>query len=203
METFGITGGIATGKSTVTKLVREAGVPVVDLDIVAREVVEPGLPCLAALVQRFGASMLTPEGTLDRKALRAHVFADRAELAALDACIGPFIAKRMWECLVEHEAAGHVLAAVDGALMVEQNMIFRPLLVVTTSSEIQLQRLMARDGFSVEEATWRIAHQMPVAEKARYADIQIDTSCSLEELKLRVGDTLNTVREMIRSKNTT
>jgi dephospho-CoA kinase len=141
----GLTGGIASGKSTVARLFAERGVPVIDLDQVAREVVEPGQPALEAIVAAFGSEVLDDEGKLDRRALRALVFKDEAARRRLEALLHPLIL----EATVKHvQAAGGPYQVIVAPLLVEFGLAgwADRMLVVDCPTEIQLQRLMSRDG---------------------------------------------------------
>lgn len=183
MRTVGLTGGIACGKSAVTALLRGWGVPVLDLDRVAREVVVPGSPALAEIAERW--PQVVRDGVLDRAALAGVVFADPEARRELEAITHP----RIWEAterwLVEEEAAGSPVAVVDAALMVETGSWQRydRLLVVSASPETQVRRLMARDGIDAEAARRRIAAQVPVAEKERLAHAVIHNDGTLTELE--------------------
>lgn len=166
MITVGLTGGIACGKSTVAALLREGGVPVLDLDAVARQIVEPGQPALAAIAQRWPAVVV--EGRLDRKALGALVMADPAARRELETITHPAI----WSAAEAWLAAQTAPAVVvEAALMVETGSWRRydRLLVVTCSPEVQRRRLRAREGFDEATADRWLAAQLPLAEKERLA----------------------------------
>jgi dephospho-CoA kinase len=191
MQIIGLTGGISTGKSTATAALREDGVDVIDLDEVARIVVEPGRPALAAIVARFGASVLRADGSLDRAALGERVFAVPADRRALNGLM-------RWPILLEvlcqlgaRFAAGDALVVLDAPLLYEARMdlLASRVLVVTAPAEAQLARLMARDGLSREAAEARIAAQMPLAAKAARADAILDNSGGRDEAQaaLRVA----------------
>lgn len=196
MHVFGLTGGIASGKSTVAKLFVEAGVPVVDADEVARAVVLPGSDGLAAVVAAFGEGVLLPDGTLDRKGLGARVFADAGARATLNGILHPRIAAESGRRIAELDAQGFSLACYDAALIVERGMAeaFRPLVVVATSPDVQRARLVARDGLTTAEADERLAAQAPVAVKLAAADHVIENDGTLEELRARALAVLAAVR---------
>ena len=173
----GLTGGIATGKSTVSAMLRGLGCVVIDADQLARAVVEPGEPALAAIVAEFGRGVLQSDGTLDRKKLGAVVFADPARRKRLEAITHPAIRERFvrrLQQLTDEGFAGIVL--FDAPVMIEsgnyQNM--DRLVVVATDEATQIARLMARDGIGRDEAELRLKSQMPIAEKAQLADYVID-----------------------------
>jgi dephospho-CoA kinase len=185
----GLTGGIASGKSTVSRQLAELGAHVIDADILAREVVAPGEPAWQAIVGMFGRDVLRPDETLDRVRLGAIIFADPAARRRLEAITHPAIqarrrtalaalAARSFEGLVIQDAA--LLIEVGGTAHVDR------LVVVYATPEAQLARLMRRDGFERAEAERRIANQMPLAEKVRLAHYVIDNSDSPEETAAQV-----------------
>jgi dephospho-CoA kinase len=175
----GLTGGIATGKSTVDAILRELGARIIDADVLAREVVEPGEPALAEIAAAFGPGVLGPDGRLDRKALGAIVFADPDRRLKLEAMMHPRIRERFQQqidALTAKEFRG--LVFFDAPVMIEsgnyRNM--DRLVVVITDEPTQITRLMARDGVDRDEALRKIGSQMPLAEKAKLADYVIDNS---------------------------
>jgi len=196
VHVFGLTGGIASGKSTVARLFVEAGVPVVDADEVARAVVLPGSAGLAAVVAAFGEGVLLADGTLDRKGLGARVFRDASARATLNGILHPRIAAESGRRIAELAAQGFALACYDAALIVERGMAdaFRPLVVVATSPDVQRARLVARDGLTTAEADERLAAQAPVAAKLAAADHVIDNDGTLDELRARTLAVLAAVR---------
>src|SRR5262245_7307507 len=178
----GLTGGIASGKSTVARLFEALGVPLVDTDVLAREVVAPGQPVLRQIAQRFGASVLAADGSLDRAALRARVFADPGERKALEELTHPAI-----RALVEQRAATaggeyqlHViplLVETDGRNRVDR------VLVVDCSEELQIRRIQVRDGVTIEQARAILAAQAPRAARLSAADDVITNDGALEPLR--------------------
>lgn len=175
----GLTGGIATGKSTVSAMLRALGAVIIDADQLAREVVEPGAPALAQIVAAFGRGVLGPDGRLDRKALGAIVFADADARRRLEALTHPPIHARLTRRLAELTAQKFQgLAIFDAPVMIESGTYttMDRLVVVITDEATQLARLMARDGIDRTEALRRIRSQMPLAEKAKLADHVIDNS---------------------------
>jgi dephospho-CoA kinase len=172
----GLTGGIATGKSTVADTLRRLGAEVIDADQLARDVVAPGEPALAEIVRDFG-DVLRPDGTLDRKKVGAIVFNDPARRKRLEAITHPAIRDRFLARLQALAAAGFDgLVFFDAPVMIEsgnyRNM--DRLVVVFTDEATQRARLMARDGMAAPEAASRMATQMPVVDKAKLADHVID-----------------------------
>ena len=188
VHTIGLTGGIASGKSTVTRMFGELGIPCVDADQIAREVMEPGTDGLRAVVEAFGEEVVSADGSLDRKKLGALVFANPGLRDRLNAIVHPLIRERSAERLVELAQPGAPYVLYDAALLVENNLhqTFDALVVVRSSPEIQRQRLRERDGLSDEEIDQRLAAQMPEDEKAQAADYTIDNSGTLDETRAQV-----------------
>lgn len=194
MRVYGLTGNIASGKSTVARIFSASGVPVVDADKVAREVALPGKPALEEIAQRF-PGVLAPDGSLDRKALAARVFTDAAERAALNQIMHPRIAAEVAARLAALAASGEPFAIYEAALLVE-NGLHRPglgldgLIVVTAPVDEQVRRIGVRDGLSEPEARARIAAQLPAAEKVAHADFVVANAGSAEALILEVRPVL-------------
>ena len=187
----GLTGGIATGKSTVSVMFAHLGAKVVDADLLAREVVMPGQPALAGIVDEFGPGVLQADGQLDRKRLGAVVFADPARRKRLEEITHPAIHARQQRILsVYDEEAFEGLVMWDAAVLIESGGAERMdrLVVVFADPATELARLMARDHMSEAEARGRIAAQMPVGEKAKLADYVIDNSGSRGETERQVRD---------------
>jgi dephospho-CoA kinase len=180
---FGLTGGIACGKSTVAARFREQGVEVIDADQVARLAVAPGTSGLSEIVKAFSEEVLRPDGTLDRGKLGAIVFGDEEKRRILNRILHPRIGGRTMLLAQELAERGEKLACYEATLIVENGLAdsFRPLVVVSAPEALQVKRTMERDGLTEEEALTRVRSQMPVAEKAKVADYVIDTSGSLED----------------------
>ena len=189
MLTVGLTGGIGSGKSEVSRRLRDLGAVLIDADAVAREVVEPGTPGLAAVVAEFGTAILRPDGTLDREGLGRIVFGDPDKLARLNAIVHPLVGERIAARMAEVER-DHPDGVVvyDVPLLVENNLAggYDVVLVVATSPETQLHRLVEQRGMTAEDAKARIAAQAPLADKLAVADIVIDNDGTLAELDARV-----------------
>lgn len=184
MLKVGLTGSIAVGKSTVCDIFRELGCHILDADQTAREVVEPGTDGLETVVEQFGKNILNADGSLDRAELGGIVFADKGKRELLNSIIHPLVFKAQngWiESLEKADPNG--IAIVDAALMIESGGYkrFNKLIVVWCNADIQVARLMKRDGFSKEVARRRIDSQMPQEEKKKFADFLIDTSGSVDE----------------------
>jgi len=197
MRVIGLTGGIASGKSTVARMLAELGAPVIDADQIAREVVEPGQPALDEVVRAFGAGVLAPDGTLDRKKLGARVFADPTERRRLNAIVHPRIALASQARLAELRAAGAEVAIYEAALLVENGIHhgLDGLIVVKLDAAQQLERVRVRDRLGDEEAEARLAAQAPLAEKLAAADYVVDNQGSLEETRRQVADVWQRIRQ--------
>jgi dephospho-CoA kinase len=175
----GLTGSIATGKSTVSQMFRSLGCELIDADVLAREVVEPGEPALARIAEEFGRDVLQPDGTLDRKKLGAIVFGDAARRKRLEQITHPAIRDRFLRRLADLEARGFDgIVLWDAPVMIESGgyKAMDKLVVVATDEATQAARLRARDGIDAAEAERKIRSQMPVAEKAKLADYVIDNA---------------------------
>ncbi|MDQ3743425.1 MAG: dephospho-CoA kinase [Acidobacteriota bacterium] len=205
MLRVGLTGSIATGKSFVSGVLAGLGCRVVDADELARRVVEPGTEGLRAVVEEFGAEVLSADGALERARLGAMVFGDARRRERLNAILHPLIIAeqdallRRWE-----EEDPHGIGVVDAALMIESGGYrrFDKLVVVHCRPEAQLERLMRRNSLSRVEAERRIAAQMPQEEKLRYADFSIDTSGSFEETRARTEEVYKALRRIADEGNT-
>lgn len=190
MLKVGLTGGIACGKTYVTELLRKLGCEVIDADIAARKVVEPGQPAYEEIVQTFGREILQTDGTLDRAKLGAIVFADEKLRAQLNAIVHPRVHQLQVNWLAEVAARNpDAITITDAALMIESGGFPRydKIVVVFCAPEIQLARLMQRNNLSETEAKQRIAAQMPTNEKLTYADYSIDTSAGFESTQQQVA----------------
>lgn len=192
MKLFGLTGGIATGKSTVSAMFREAGVPVIDADELAREVVEPGQPALAEIAARF-PGVLTPDGRLDRQKLGARIFADPKERAALGAITHPRIQALSLERTRALAEAGAKVALYDAALLIENNLheAMDGVILIACPPEVQLARLMARNALTEQEAKERIASQMSLEQKRPFATWVIDNGGTLEATRAQVQQVIS------------
>ena len=177
MIRVGLTGGIGSGKSTVGRMLADRGALVVDGDQIARELVEPGEPALAALVERFGPGILLPDGRLDRPGLADIVFPDPEQLAALDAIMHPRIAARSAQMLAQAERDGTRVAVYDMPLLVENGMAdeFDVVVVVQAPVPVRLARLAVR-GVRVADAHERMARQATDEQRAAVADVVLDNS---------------------------
>ncbi|MEV5030190.1 dephospho-CoA kinase [Paenibacillus sp. LPE1-1-1.1] len=188
---IGLTGGIASGKSTIASLLVERGALLVDADQVAREVVLPGEPALEAIASTFGQAILESDGSLNRKALGEIVFRDKDSLAKLEAITHPAIRSRMQEKIHTYaEQYPERLIVADIPLLYEtkQEHLYDGIMVVYVPAELQKVRLMERNHVSEEEAVRRVSLQMDIEQKRRNADWVIDNSGSLAETKRQLDE---------------
>ncbi len=187
---IGLTGGIASGKSTISSLFHEHGVAIIDADLISREVVQPNTPGLAQIADAFGDHLITPTGQLDRKRLGSIIFNDVQKREHLNAIIHPLVAARFLEDIQAHSRANQQWVIYDAALIVENNLQtgFEGLIVVSCDLEIQKERLMRRNQLSEIEANERIASQFPLQKKIEVANWIIDNSGTLEDSKKQVKD---------------
>ena len=185
---MGLTGGVASGKSTVSAMLAELGAVVIDADLLAREVVAKGTPGLAEIVEEFGPGVLTADGELDRPAVGAIVFADEVRRRRLEAIIHPRVRARGAE--LEADASPGALVVHDIPLLAEtgQGAVFDAVLVVDVPEEVQLDRMVRQRGMSEEEARARIAAQASREERAAIATHVIDNNGTLEDLRRRVAE---------------
>ena len=188
---IGLTGGIATGKSTVSQMLVARGAALIDADVVARRIMEPGHPVLAKVVERFGETVLLADGQLNRKRLGEIVFSDPVERKALEDITHPAIRREMKAELeaLERENSERLVVA-DIPLLYESGLenLYEEIMVVYVPRSLQLERLMQRDALTVQEAELRLAAQMDIEEKRRRADILIDNSRSYEETESQIDD---------------
>jgi dephospho-CoA kinase len=196
MRVIGLTGGIASGKSTVSRMFADLGAKVVDADKIAREVVEPGKPALADIVKTFGADMLLPSGDLDRKKLGAVVFNDPQKRAQLNAITHPRIAATVQERLDELRKQGAEVAIYEAALIVENkiHLGMEGLIVVAIDEETQIDRMARRDELTREEAQKRIHAQAPLSDKIAVADWVIETNGALPSTREKVAKVWEEIR---------
>ena len=200
MLKVGLTGSIAVGKSFVCECFRELGCHVLDADRTAREVVEPGTEGLRRVVEEFGAGVLDANGSLDRKKLGAIVFQNDSKRKILNSIIHPLVIEKQNEWITNLEHTDPIgIAIVEAALMIESGGYkrFDKLIVVWCEPDIQLSRLMDRDGLSHLEAEDRIAAQMAQNEKKSHADLLIDTSNGFEDTRRQVVETFTSLRHLI------
>jgi dephospho-CoA kinase len=197
MKVVGLTGGIASGKSTVARRLVAAGFHLIDADLVARQVVAEGTPGLAAIAARFPQAMRA-DGTLDRQALGASVFADVREREALNAIIHPRIREEVAAQLEAAKARGTTLVVYDAPLLVE-NELHRGLdgvILVAAQPATQIQRMMTRDGFTHAQAEARLRSQLPLEKKRLHATWVIENDGTLLETETQVDALISALRTL-------
>lgn len=202
MYRIGLTGGIAAGKSTVSAWLKRAGHAVIDADQVARDVVEPGTPGYKAVIKAFGTTIVNDDQTLNRAALGAIVFNDEVKRKLLNSLLHDLIKKRIEELALAFEAQGVSIIVYDIPLLIETgwHMSMDEVWLVESSEETQLERLMARNGYSKEEALARIKSQMPTKEKRTYSDVIIHNDGDLASLELQLQDIWQSLEERLKKE---
>lgn len=195
MLVFGLTGGLASGKSTVAARFAARGVPVLDADVLARRVVEPGTEGLAAVAAAFGADLVDARGALDRKALGARVFGSEESRRKLESLLHPRIHALMLAWKAELEAQGVPIACYEAPLLVEVGLadVLRPLVVVSAPLEEQVRRATERDGLTEEAARARLSAQLPLEKKVQKADFVLENAGTRAELVARADAVLDAV----------
>ncbi|WP_434380668.1 dephospho-CoA kinase [Melittangium boletus] len=195
MKVYGLTGGIGSGKSTASRMFRELGAEVLDADVIAREVVEPGTPGLAAVAERF-PGVLGPDGRLDRTRLGARIFGDPAERAALNGLLHPRIRERFLEQAQALADAGVTRLLYDVPLLIESGLheTMAGVVLVWVPRDVQRERLMHRDGLDAAAAEARLAAQLPLDAKRAHAHWVVDNSGGLESTRAQVRDVWNQLR---------
>jgi dephospho-CoA kinase len=196
MRLVGLTGGIASGKSTLAEALRALGAPVIDADRLAREAVRAGSAGLAAIVQEFGPGVLGPDEDLDRKRMAARVFSDPSARARLEAIVHPAIRAAVAAETARLAADGHDLAFYDVPLLYERGLDrdVDCVVVVHASPGVQVSRLRARDGLSRAEAEARLEAQLPIDEKAGRADVVVSNEGDIAALRARAAPLLGALR---------
>lgn len=198
MLRVGLTGGIGAGKSEVSRRLAAQGAVVIDADAIAREVVEPGTPGLAAVIAEFGADLLRSDGGLDRDRLGEIVFADPAKLERLNRIVHPLVAERMAE--LEKAAGQDSIVVHDVPLLAENNLSrgYDLVVVVDAPDQFQLERLLRQRRMTEEQARARMAAQASRENRLAVADLVVDNSSSLAELDRQVGDLWTELRRRAR-----
>lgn len=200
MHVIGLTGGIASGKSTVTRFFLERGVPVIDADILGHRTYDPGTETFEAVVRAFGPELVAPDGTIDRKVLGARVFGKPEELKRLTDIVWPGIRKLASQALAEYEAAGNSVAVLEAAVLFEAGWedLVDEVWVVVVEPELAVERLGARNGLDPEAARARINSQLSNAERMARADVVIENNSSLEALETRIQEAWNQLQGRLR-----
>ena len=197
--TVGLTGGIASGKSAVSGIFRERGIPVICADELAREVVKPGSNGLKEIKATFGDSVVDPQGEINRPELARIVFSDPSKRKLLEAIIHPRVSREKERLVKEHQKKGNPIVVVDVPLLFEAGWEtdFDTIILVYTPRKLQKKRLLKRDGISSDEASSRLNAQMDIESKKTLADIIIDNSGPLEQTEKQVSGIVDKLRSML------
>ncbi|PLR98268.1 dephospho-CoA kinase [Bacillus sp. T33-2] len=189
---IGLTGGIASGKSTVSNMLIDMGLTVIDADIEARNAVEKGEKAYKEIVHHFGQDILAEDGTIDRGELGAIIFHDEQKRLLLNSIVHPAVRERMLIKKQNAEQQGEKAVIMDIPLLFESRLTYMvdKTIVVFVDQDTQLERLIKRNGFTEEEATARIAAQMPLSEKVKLADAVIDNNGTIENTKTQLQQIL-------------
>lgn len=195
MYRIGLTGGVGSGKSTVSSYMHSLGLPVIDGDKLSREAVIPGSTAMMQIRKYFGPSVFKPDGTLDRLRMGETIFNDDEKRERLNSIIHPYIWNRTQQELIRAQDEGHPVVVLDMPLLLEISWQLRveEVWIVKVPLEIQIQRVMSRDGFTREQVLERIHKQMPTVNKENYATVVIDNSRSLEYTQKQVREALRHV----------
>ena len=200
MRVIGLTGGIACGKSTISAALRAMGAVIIDGDVLSRELTAPGGPALPAIREHFGDGVFLPDGTLDRHALGAVIFGNDEERLCLDGIMQPMLRRMIITGIERARQSGAALCVLDMPLLYEAGLetLCDRVWCAWIPRETQLSRLMARDGFTTDEAEARLRSQLPADEKAARADVVIDTGGTIQNTMDRLPTLL---REELRHES--
>ena len=196
MKLVGLTGGIASGKSTVAEILKRQGAAIINADVLAREVVEPDRQAWTEIVNTFGTAVLQPDRALDRQKLRAIIFDDPAARKKIESIIHPQVRALAEQRIGEHAAAGYAVIVYEVPLLFEGNLQewLRPVILVACDVDTQRKRLQSRDNLSAVQAQKHIEAQMSLEEKRRLADYVIENNGSLEGLERQVRAVLEKIK---------
>ncbi|KAG2208523.1 hypothetical protein INT47_010219 [Mucor saturninus] len=192
MKLIGLTGGIATGKSTVSRLLTEQGLPIIDADKIAREIVEPGRKANQLIRQHFGDEVFLPDGYLDRPKLGQIIFQDPEKRKILNHCTHPYVRWEMAKQAFLYWLRGADIVIFDVPLLIENANT--SILMLSSSDILQLQRLRKRDNLTEEQAIQRMKSQMPMSEKVEKADIVLDNSSDIQQLEIQVRNMVKKIK---------
>ncbi len=204
MLIVGLTGGVASGKTVVSQVLKEEGVYIIDADQIAKELVQPHKPAWNELIRAFGKEILQEDGSIHRKKLADKVFANPKQRKILNQILHPRIKEEMDRRTKEiGQKDPRAIVVMDAPLLVElgEHHEMNKLIVVTTTQTQQIERLKDRDGTNPEEALRILSSQMPVEEKAKLADFVIRNEGSLEETRKRAREVLKELRKVVLQKN--
>ncbi len=188
---LGVTGGIASGKSTVADMLKDLGAPIIDFDVIARQVVEIGKPILKEIIDYFGEQVLLEDGQLDRKKLSGIVFQDEEKRKRLESISHPRILEeftRQVSEIAKKNPHAIIQAVIPLLFEVKLQHLVHQILVVYVPQDRQIERLITRDGITKEEAANILKAQLPISEKVMYSDFIINNDCPIEETKKQVED---------------
>lgn len=190
---IGLTGGIASGKSTVANMLIDKGITVIDADIIAKQAVEKGMPAYRQIIDEFGEDILLENGDIDRRKLGAMVFTNEQKRLTLNSIVHPAVREEMLKRRDESIANQETFVVLDIPLLFESKLesLVDKIIVVSVTKELQLERLIKRNQLTEEEALSRIRSQMPLEEKVSRADNVIDNSGTLEETKQQLEEILS------------
>ena len=196
MKLVGLTGGIASGKSTVAEILKRQGAAIINADVLAREVVEPDRQAWTEIVNTFGTAVLQPDRALDRQKLRAIIFDDPDARKKLESIIHPQVRALAEQRIREHATAGYAVIVYEVPLLFEGNLQewLRPVILVACDVDTQRNRLQSRDNLSAAQAQKHIDAQMSLEAKRRLADYVIENNGSLEDLKRQVQAVLEKIK---------
>ena len=194
---IGLTGGIASGKSTVARMMQNLGIPIVDADVVAREVVEVGKPAYKQIVEQFGEKILLEDGTINRPALGNIIFHQEEKRKKLNEIVHPAVRAKMKEDTAKYIQEGHSIVVMDIPLLFESKLthLVEKTILVYVDETTQLRRLMERNNLSEEDALARISSQMPLKEKVELADEVIDNNGTIMETEVQLNTILEKMAE--------
>lgn len=198
MKILGLTGNIASGKSLVASMLESRSAKVIDVDDIAKKIVEPGEPTWGKIVDNFGKDILNTDDTINRKALGDIIFNDDEKRKILNDLTHPVIIQTAREKVEEYRRQGAEVVIIEAALIVEKGGLkdlIEKLIVVSSDQDSQIERLQERNEFSTEEALSRINSQMPSSEKTKHADYIIDNSGTIEQTQKQVDQLWNTILE--------
>lgn len=187
----GLTGSISTGKSSVCSIFKALETPVIDADMLARDIVKPGEEGWLSVVQSFGDGILLPDGNIDREKLAHIIFSDKTARDKLNTCLHPFIIKKLLSSAEKlNKSMGRGLIIADVPLLIECEMqkYFDKIILVYSDRETQIRRLIKRNNLTIEDAEKRVNSQMPIEEKRKLADFIIDNCGSFEDLEINTKD---------------